>query len=321
MPNDTPISSQVSTPGGTAAANGTAAASGTAAATAPIPRRATNVVKGYRTQDGAGVSLVRVLGNQTALDFDPFLMLDSFDSTNPADYTAGFPLHPHRGIETVSYVRSGAMHHRDTMGFEDTVTDKEVQWMCAGSGVEHEETIPATGRLLGVQLWLNLPADQKMAAPTYHAIKRSDIESIQLEGATLRLLAGNFVDPDGVEHHGHQGEHLPLDYYELTVEPGATVTLDVQPDRSVMAFTLEGSARIGSLPLGPKTAAKLEEGSQVVITATDDGPSVVLVMSSVALHEPVAWGGPIVMNTIDQLHDAFRELDEGTFLRQGITVE
>lgn len=126
---------------------------------------------------------------------------------------------------------------------------------------------------------------------------------------------------DGTSHQGHQGGHLPLDYYELTVEPGATVTLDVQPDRSVMAFTLEGSARIGGLPLGPKTAVKLEKGNQVAITATDDKPSVVLVMSSLPLGEPIAWGGPIVMNTLYQLHEAFRQLDDGTFLQQGITVE
>lgn len=205
-------------------------------------RHAANVVKGYRTQDGAGVSLVRVLGDQTARDFDPFLMLDSFDSTNPDDYTAGFPLHPHRGIETVSYLREGAMHHRDTMGFEDTVTSGEVQWMCAGSGVEHEETIPAARRLLGVQLWLNLPAAEKMAQPTYHAVKRDDIESVPLDGAVLRLLAGRYVDENGKSHQGFVGSHLPLDYYELTVEAGHSVEIPVDEDRSVLAFTLEGPA-------------------------------------------------------------------------------
>ena len=232
-------------------------------------RHTTNVVKGYRTQDGAGVSLVRVLGDQTARDFDPFLMLDSFDSTNPDDYTAGFPFHPHRGIETVSYLREGAMHHRDTMGFEDTVTSGEVQWMCAGSGVEHEETIPASRRLLGVQLWLNLPAADKMAQPTYHAVKRDAIAAFAAAG-------------------------------------------------SVLAFTLEGSALIGGLPLGEKTAAKLVDGDRVSITATGEKPSVVLLMSSMALHEPIAWGGPIVMNTTAELRQAFRDLNEGTFIKKRV---
>ena len=265
-------------------------------------RHAANVVKGYRTQDGAGVSLVRVLGDHTARDFDPFLMLDSFDSTNPDDYTAGFPLHPHRGIETVSYLREGAMHHRDTMGFEDTVTSGEVQWMCAGSGVEHEETIPAARRLLGVQLWLNLPAAEKMAQPTYHAVKRDDIESVPLDGAVLRLLVGRYVDENGKSHQGFVGSHLPL----------------VDEDRSVLAFTLEGPALIGGLPLGEKTAVKLVEGDHVGITATGEKPSVVLLMSSVALREPIAWGGPIVMNSTAELRQAFRDLDEGTFIREDV---
>jgi len=114
-------------------------------------RHGTHVVKGYRTQDGAGVSLVRVLGAETAAAFDPFLMLDSFDSTDPDAYTAGFPLHPHRGIETVTYLAEGAIQHRDTMGFSDTISAGEVQWMCAGSGIEHEEQIPPAKRLLGIQ--------------------------------------------------------------------------------------------------------------------------------------------------------------------------
>jgi redox-sensitive bicupin YhaK (pirin superfamily) len=281
-------------------------------------RHAANVVKGYRTQDGAGVSLVRVLGDHTARDFDPFLMLDSFDSTNPDDYTAGFPLHPHRGIETVSYLREGAMHHRDTMGFEDTVTSGEVQWMCAGSGVEHEETIPAARRLLGVQLWLNLPAAEKMAQPTYHAVKRDDIESVPLDGAVLRLLVGRYVDENGKSHQGFVGSHLPLDYYELTVEAGHSVEIPVDEDRSVLAFTLEGPALIGGLPLGEKTAVKLVEGDHVGITATGEKPSVVLLMSSVALREPIAWGGPIVMNSTAELRQAFRDLDEGTFIREDV---
>lgn len=281
-------------------------------------RHAANVVKGYRTQDGAGVSLVRVLGDQTARDFDPFLMLDSFDSTYPDDYTAGFPLHPHRGIETVSYLREGAMHHRDTMGFEDTVTSGEVQWMCAGSGVEHEETIPAARRLLGVQLWLNLPAAEKMAQPTYHAVKRDDIESVPLDGAVLRLLAGRYVDENGKSHQEFVGSHLPLDYYELTVEAGHSIEIPVDEDRSVLAFTLERPALIGGLPLGEKTAVKLVEGDRVGITATDEKPSVVLLMSSVALREPIAWGGPIVMNSTAELRQAFRDLDEGTFIREDV---
>ena len=140
-----------------------------------MERKIINHVRGYRTEDGAGVSLVRVLGNRTVRDYDPILMLDSFDSTNPEEYTAGFPMHPHRGIETISYVYCGHMTHRDSLGNEDTIGDGEMQWMTAGSGIMHEEKLPAAERLLGVQLWLNLPAKDKMMPPAYHSIKNPDI--------------------------------------------------------------------------------------------------------------------------------------------------
>ena len=132
-----------------------------------MERKISQQVRGYRTKDGAGVSLVRVLGNQTVEEYDPILMLDSFDSINPDDYTAGFPMHPHRGIETISYVYHGYMTHKDSLGNEDTIGDGEVQWMTAGSGILHEEKLPASERMLGVQLWLNLPAKDKMTAPAF----------------------------------------------------------------------------------------------------------------------------------------------------------
>ena len=128
-------------------------------------------IKGYRAKDGAGVSLLRVLGHEMVYEYDPILLLDSFDSTNPDDYTAGFPMHPHRGIETISYVYRGKMIHKDSLGNEDTIGDGEVQWMTAGSGILHEEKLPASDRLLGVQIWLNLPAKDKMVPPAYKSIK------------------------------------------------------------------------------------------------------------------------------------------------------
>ena len=152
-------------------------------------------VQGYNTRDGAGVKLVRVLGRNTATIFDPILLLDSFDSENPEDYTAGFPMHPHRGIETISYVYRGHMTHRDSLGHEDTIGDGEVQWMTAGSGIKHEETLPASPRLLGVQLWLNLSSKDKMVPPHYHAIKDKDIQEIPVKAGKVRLLAGLF---DGI---------------------------------------------------------------------------------------------------------------------------
>ena len=160
-------------------------------------RKIKNPATGFRTRDGAGVNLVRVLGHGTVEEYDPILMLDSFDSTNPDDYTAGFPMHPHRGIETITYVFRGQITHRDSLGNEDTIAEGEVQWMTAGSGILHEEKLPASERLLGVQLWLNMPSKNKMSAPAYNSIKNSQIQEIMLNNGKLRLLAGEYEDTKG----------------------------------------------------------------------------------------------------------------------------
>lgn len=278
-----------------------------------MERKVKDQVNGYRTQDGAGVSLVRVLGNTTVETYDPILMLDSFDSTNPDDYTAGFPMHPHRGIETVSYIFRGKMIHKDSLGNEDAIADGEVQWMTAGSGILHEENLPASERMLGVQLWLNLPAKDKMTAPAYHSIRNSEIEEIPLENGKLRLLAGKYKD-----RTGYMSKYLPLDYYDIHLEPNASIVIDTEKDRSVMAFTLVGEANIGGEVIKEKTAVKLTEGGQLVIKSMDKAAQILFV-SSTLLDEPVAWGGPIVMNTKSELQKAFADLQNGTFLQKEIS--
>lgn len=277
-----------------------------------MERKVQQQITGYRTQDGAGVSLVRVLGNETVRDFDPILMLDSFDSTNPDDYTAGFPMHPHRGIETISYVYRGKMTHRDSLGNEDTIADGEVQWMTAGSGILHEEKLPASERMLGVQLWLNLPAKDKMVPPAYHSIKNFEIEEIEIENGKLRLLAGEYEG-----RKGHAGNYLPLDYYDLHLNPNASFSINTKKERSVMMFTLLGDSYIGGELVKEKTAVKLSSGDHVEIKASDKH-SQVLFISSVRVGESVAWGGPIVMNTKEELNKAFDELRSGTFLQSKI---
>lgn len=272
-------------------------------------------VRGVPAIDGAGVKLVRVLGHGTVDAYDPFLMLDSFDSTNPQDYIAGFPMHPHRGIETVSFISSGAMTHRDSIGNEDTVTDGEVQWMTAGSGIMHEEKLPAGPRMLGVQLWLNMPARHKMAKPNYHAIKKETIEEIPLEGGKLRLLAGSYKD-----HKGFQSAYQPLDYYDIHLDAGASVTLDVPEDNSAFVFTLLGNAVVAGTPIAEKTAALTTNGTTLHIQAQDT-PIEILFVSSKRLDEPISWGGPIVMNTDTELRHAFSELRNGTFLKDGVDYE
>lgn len=269
-------------------------------------------VKGFRTTDGAGVNLVRVLGNQTTKEFDPILMLDSFDSVNPDDYTAGFPMHPHRGIETISYVSRGKMVHRDSLGNEDGISDGEVQWMNSGSGIMHEEMVPAAERLLGVQLWLNLPAKDKMSKPSYNSIKNEEIKEIEIEGGKIRLLAGTYG-----EYQGYKGDYLPMDYYDIHLNAGAECTLTMNQNDSVMIFTLLGNIYINDKHIEEKTAVKLTEGDSLTIKNGDESAQV-LYMNSRALSEPVAWAGPIVMNTEEELQKAFSELRSNTFIKEKV---
>lgn len=278
-----------------------------------MERRIYEQMQGSRTQDGAGVSLVRVLGHRTAEIYDPILMLDSFDSVDPDEYTAGFPLHPHRGIETISYVYRGKITHKDSLGNEDTIGDGEIQWMTAGSGILHEEKLPASERLLGVQLWLNLPKKDKMTTPEYRSIKNEEIKEFFFEQGKLRLLAGTYKDTKGFV-----SKYLPLDYYDIHLNPHTIFSIDTQKDRSVTLFTLSGDAYVAGELVREKTAVKLTSGESVSIQATDTNVQV-LFISTVFLGEPIAWGGPIVMNTQEELQKAFDDLDRGTFLQEKIS--
>lgn len=277
-----------------------------------MERKITKMVQGYRTRDGAGVSLVRVLGKDTVEEFDPILMLDSFDSTNPEDYIKGFPMHPHRGIETISYLYKGKMIHMDTLGNEDAITSGEVQWMNSGSGIEHEEMIPESDRLLGVQLWLNLPSSEKMSKPSYHRIKFEDIKELDIEGGKLRLLSGQYG-----EHHGYKGEHLPFNYYDIHLDSGAVFENGTANDESIMLFTLVGDIEVAGEVVKEKTAAKLSDGDSVRIKSLTDGAQV-LYISSKKLDEPVAWAGPIVMNTHKEIQQAYIDLRNGDFIKEKI---
>lgn len=269
-------------------------------------------VRGFRTKDGAGVSLVRVLGHETTKEFDPILMLDSFDSLNPDEYTAGFPLHPHRGIETISYLYRGKMVHKDSLGNEDAIGDGEVQWMNSGSGIMHEEKVPASDRLLGVQLWLNLPAKSKMSKPSYNSIKRDEIKEVQIDGAMIRVLAGSY---EGTE--GYKGDHLPLDYYDIHLDKNSSITINTENEASVMLFTLIGEIYLGDELIKEKTAVKLTEGNSVEIKSTDENAQV-LYIKSIALNEEIAWAGPIVMNTEEEIKQAYHDLRNNNFIKEKI---
>ena len=252
-------------------------------------------VKGFHTVDGGGVHVIRVLGNETVDVFDPFLMLDSFDTTHPEDYEAGFPMHPHRGIETFTFVSEGNINHKDSMGFSDTVSSGEVQYMSAGSGI--------------------LPSKEKMSRPSYKAIKNGEIPEVKVPGGKVRVLVGSYEGTKGYESH-----HLPLDYYDIHLEPGASLTFPVDPKRSAMGFTLQGDVTIEGKEISEKTAVHFTEGDEVTITAGKE-PVEFMFMSSFRLDEPVYWGGPVVMDTRSGLWEAFRELDHGNFLKEEMEIE
>ena len=265
-------------------------------------------VQGQRTSDGAGVKLVRVLSRNTVESYDPFLMLDSFDSTNYDDYKAGFPMHPHRGIETITYLSEGHVTHRDSLGNEKTIGPKSIQWMTAGSGILHSEFFDEEDRLLGLQLWLNLPKEDKMCPPKYNEVTPEDISIAEKEDALIRVYSGSFLDASSP-----QAVYNPLDFYAIDLE--GTVNLATKDGYTLHLFTLIGEIKVNGELVEEKTSVRLSEGE---VTLESIGKAEIIWMASPPLKEPVAWGGPIVMNTREELNFAFQELSQGTFLKESI---
>lgn len=278
-------------------------------------REIVKTVRGFRAVDGAGVSLVRVLGNRDVYDFDPFLMLDSFDSTDPADYTAGFPWHPHRGIETITYLISGRIEHMDSLGNKGTIESGESQWMTAGSGILHQEMPMPSDRMLGFQLWLNLPKEEKMAEPAYLGITQDMIPVIDADRAKVRVLSGGYGGVSGV-----LPRHIPAGILDVSLPKGERITLPTKPEETVFAFLIVGDAVIDAHLLSEKTAVLFGAGNSVSIEATPDHDLRFILFSGKALHEPISWGGPIVMNTREELDLAFDELRKGIFIKHKPTV-
>ena len=278
-------------------------------------REIMKTVRGQRAVDGAGVSLVRVLSNRDVYDFDPFLMLDSFDSTNPADYTAGFPWHPHRGIETITYLISGKIEHMDSLGNKGTIESGESQWMTAGSGILHQEMPIASDRMLGLQLWLNLPQAEKMTKPAYLGITQDMIPVIEADRATVRVLSGGYGGVTGV-----LPRHIQVGILDVSLPKGERIMLPTKPEETVFAFLILGDAVIDAHLISEKSAVLFGAGDSVAIEATPDRDLRFLLFSGKALHEPIAWGGPIVMNTREELDLAFQELRNGSFIKTNPTI-
>lgn len=278
-------------------------------------RKIRKIVTGSAAVDGAGVHLVRVIGHADVKDFDPFLMLDAFDSENPADYTKGFPWHPHRGIETVTYLVAGDIEHGDSLGNKGSILDGGCQWMTAGSGIIHQEMPKASKRMLGLQLWINLSARHKMTAPKYRDLTAEKIPVVSGTGTSVSVIAGSFGDTAGAM----RGEYVDATMLDISLEAGATVVIPVPPENTVFVYILDGGVSFGSAidaqTLERRRAVLLSDGDTVTLSAPETGSARCVLFSGAPLREPVAWGGPIVMNTRAELDLAFAELDAGTFIK------
>ena len=279
-------------------------------------RTINKIVTGMHTQDGAGVKLVRVIGRNDTADFDPFLMLDAFDSRNPEDYIKGFPWHPHRGIETITYLLQGDIEHGDSLGNKGSILDGECQWMTAGSGIIHQEMPRASERMLGVQLWLNLPAKDKMVMPKYHGITQADIPVIDEGSSKIHIIGGIYQGTKGAV----EGDYIKPMLLDVEVKPDAEWTVDTNRSDTLFIYIIQGAGTFDPAEetyIPEKHAVLFNEGSRLQVKASDKGMRFLL-MAAKPLHEPVAWGGPIVMNTKEELDHAFQELKENTFIKHKI---
>jgi redox-sensitive bicupin YhaK (pirin superfamily) len=301
----------------------------------PSIRSVARRFRGQPTLEGAGVRLQRMFGNHEVPLLDPFLLLDNFGSTNPADYLRGFPWHPHRGMQTVTYMMSGETDHEDSLGNKGRIGTGEVQWMSAGSGILHQEMPRRTdGLLSGFQLWINLPRGHKMDTPSYRGVTSAMIPVVKGDdGSVVKVIAGR--------HGGAEGpvKGIPVvdpTYLDVTLRPGEKFRLATRPGDTAFAqvvrgrahFDPQGAPTVGEPgPLyakptspaddclfGPGETAVYGPGDAVQVQAGEEGVQFIFAAGT-PLHEPVAWYGPIVMNTREEILRAVRDLDEGTFIR------
>ena len=271
------------------------------------------IITGEEAIDGAGVRLTRVFGHHETEDFDPFLMLDAFDSSDPNEYVRGFPWHPHRGIETITYLIEGDIEHQDSLGNHGSIRDGDCQWMTAGSGIIHQEMPQPTKRMRGTQLWLNLPGQDKLTQPKYRDIRQENIPVVETKESRVRIIAGRYGMVDG----GFTGDFVQTVYLDVEILPGHDWSLPVGSDMMVLVFVFEGAGIFA--PDGgqvtTKQVALFGPGESVEVKASDQGVRFLLLAAD-PLGEPIAWGGPIVMNTRSELDQAFREISDGTFMQK-----
>jgi redox-sensitive bicupin YhaK (pirin superfamily) len=280
-------------------------------------RRVRKVVTAVATVEGAGVHLHRAIGLGQPEEYDPFLLLDDFRSDRPSDYLKGFPWHPHRGMETITYVLKGEVEHRDSLGNGGVIGPGDVQWMTAGSGIIHQEMPKgdADGAMYGFQLWCNLPAPNKMMDPRYRGLASPEIPTVDdAGGARIRVIAGtvgNVVGPVG-------DVVAQPEYLDVSLPVGKTFRHPTQRGHTVFAYVFEGKGRFDPADddlIGNRHLVSFEDGHAVSVTAATEPVRFILVAGK-PIGEPIAWAGPIVMNTEAELRVAYEELDSGTFIKK-----
>ncbi len=283
-------------------------------------RTITAVLPSQPTLEGAGVHLRRGFGNSQEHTFDPFLLFDDFSGDEPSQFIKGFPWHPHRGIETITYILEGNVEHGDSMGNLGVIHPGDVQWMTAGSGIIHQEMPQGSpaGRLVGFQLWANLPASHKMMPPRYRGITSDEIPVVEMDGAQVRVICGS---AGGVEGPARDIIIEP-EYLDVTLQPNAAWTHPTSMGHTAFAYLFQGNAAFqpdkADQLLDGKMVVLFSDGEQVSIHAGVQGARFLFV-SGKPLREPIAWGGPIVMNTQAELRTAFAEIRAGTFIKQPST--
>jgi redox-sensitive bicupin YhaK (pirin superfamily) len=278
-------------------------------------RNIKHIAQAMPTIEGAGVRLRRAFGFGNTADYDPFLLLDDFRNDSPQDYTAGFPWHPHRGMETITYVLAGSVEHQDSLGNKGVLGAGDIQWMTAGSGILHQEMPKGDehGRMYGFQLWANLPAALKMTSPRYQDVKSSNIPEVtDDDGTRARIICGDFWGKTGPV----EGVAADPRYLDIAVPAGKIKRLPVETTKHAFAYVFDGSGtfRDYSAQIANRSLVLFDRGDEVVVHAGSEGIRFLLV-SGKPIEEPVAWGGPIVMNTQQELQQAFDELDRGTFIK------
>jgi quercetin 2,3-dioxygenase len=268
------------------------------------------------TMEGAGVHLQRVFGNNEVPMFDPFLLLDDFRSANPDHYRAGFPWHPHRGIETITYVLKGDVEHGDSMGNKGVISSGDTQWMTAGSGIIHQEMPQGDdeGRMEGFQLWANLPRSHKMMAPRYRDIKSTQVQEVVLEtGAKIKIICGRVGEFEGPV----TGIIIDPEYLDVTVPAKAEFEHPTKRGHTVFAYVISGQGHFDDTKKKPISNGSLclyADGDHIAVTTAQE-PVRLLLISGKPIGEPVAWYGPIVMNSDEELQLAFDEYRSGTFIK------